>query len=159
MCGVSFVLFLVSINSFPMEGLFFSFKTYLLGWFILLQLLLKKQNSDFKFCQKNVLPDKLFSFSVEATWKISLKTYMEKVVSRAVSKAYFVNFCKVLWHLNTATYLFFTDWSFLHNWSRFLCEAYAQTRRWLWWECEREETWPEYGINPAAFEAYRSVQR
>lgn len=52
------------------------------------------------------------SLSVEShVWepreKMSLKTYMEKVVSRVASKAYIVDFCKVLWDLNTATYLAF----------------------------------------------------
>lgn len=161
-CGVWFNL---RRNDFPMEGSFgfvvlfsfvFPFEIYLLGWLTFLQFLLKTQNSDFMFSQRNVFPEKLLSFCVEAVWKPYgkkkyLKTLMKKVVSGGVYELHFVNFCKVIWDLDTAIYLGFslvTD-VYLHNWNWFLCQAYAQTKRWLWWDCEWGQTWPEYGTNPA----------
>lgn len=87
---------------------FFPFEIYLLGWLIFLQFLLKIQNYDFVFCQRNIFPEKLFSFCVEAMWKKKLKMFIEKVVS----ELHFVNFFQGTLRFRCFSIFVFSDWGF-----------------------------------------------
>lgn len=117
---------------------------------------ISSENTELWFC---VLPKEYFPR--ETVLFLCGSDVEKKIEDVYRESSFWASFCefffKVLWDLNASVYLFLVTEVFLHNWSWFLYETHAQTKRWLWWDCEWGETWTEHGTNPAKMDMIHGV--